>query len=368
MDSKLIDLFREKVNDNGADFVLHRYRNINGKNQWSIICSAMDWISVVVDEIDVKKLSYKNDNDSSIRVMTFIVCIDVLWEAIQQLHRVLFNTQEIPFVEEKSVFRHKLFETTDNEYFKTIRACFATHPVNLKDDFSGEKKAERRYASWSGGGFGDGDFSVILYSNQPDRESKYLNIYFSELFQFAEQRYAYLNNLIDEIDRQTMSYYDVWKNKHIRRVSSVIEQIEILIHESKMRFDNDYYNFALEELRLIYSTEIHSMQNEKLVEKYRIALIEKVNEIFAFLQDMSLKNLTSDEKINDKCPPDCHYAFSKLSDVVWGNDYRELVDFRCLQNSIESIANLSACNSPEEVYVVLKAGFFAKNSDLRRQA
>ena len=91
MDSKLIDLFREKVNDNGADFVLHRYRNINGKNQWSIICSAMDWISVVVDEIDVKKLSYKNDNDSSIRVMTFIVCIDVLWEAIQQLHRVLFN-------------------------------------------------------------------------------------------------------------------------------------------------------------------------------------------------------------------------------------------------------------------------------------
>lgn len=99
MDSKLIDLFREKVNDNGADFVLHRYRNINGKNQWSIIYSAMDWISVV-DEIDVKKLSYKNDNDSSIRVMTFIVCIDVLWEAIQQLHRVLFNTQEIPFVEE----------------------------------------------------------------------------------------------------------------------------------------------------------------------------------------------------------------------------------------------------------------------------
>ena len=44
----------------------------------------MDWISVVVDEIDVKKLSYKNDNDSSIRVMTFIVCIDVLWEAIQR--------------------------------------------------------------------------------------------------------------------------------------------------------------------------------------------------------------------------------------------------------------------------------------------
>ncbi len=72
--------------------------------------------------------------------MTFIVCIDVLWEAIQQLHRVLLNTENIPFVNEKSVFQHKKFETTDNKYFKTIRACFATHPVNLKDDFSGEKR------------------------------------------------------------------------------------------------------------------------------------------------------------------------------------------------------------------------------------
>ena len=52
MDSKLIDLFREKVNNNGADLILHRYRNNNGKNQWSIICPAMDWISVVVGEIE----------------------------------------------------------------------------------------------------------------------------------------------------------------------------------------------------------------------------------------------------------------------------------------------------------------------------
>lgn len=176
--------------------------------------------------------------------MTFIVCIDVLWEAIQQLHRVLLNTENIPFVNEKSVFQHKKFETTDNKYFKTIRACFATHPVNLKDDFSGEKKVEQRYASWSGGGFGKGDFSVILYSNQPDKNPEFLDIYFSELLRFAEQRYAYLSNLMDEIDRQTVDYCNEWKNKRIRRVNSVVEQIEILIHESKVRLDNDYYNFA----------------------------------------------------------------------------------------------------------------------------
>ena len=118
---------------------------------------------------------------------------------------------------------------------------------------------------------------------------------------------------MDEIDRQTVDYCNEWKNKRIRRVNSVVEQIEILIHESKVRLDNDYYNFALEELRLIY------------------------------------------------------YAFSKLSDAVWGNGYSGLVDFHYLQNSVERIADLSACNSSQEVYVVLKAGFFAKNSDLCRQ-
>ena len=65
MDSKLIDLFREKVNNNGADLILHRYRNNNCKNQWSIICSAMDLISVVVGEIDVRKLSKKRIADLS---------------------------------------------------------------------------------------------------------------------------------------------------------------------------------------------------------------------------------------------------------------------------------------------------------------
>ena len=156
-------------------------------------------------------LSKKNNNDSSIRVMTFIVCIDVLWEAIQQLHRVLLNTENIPFVNEKSVFQHKKFETTDNKYFKTIRACFATHPVNLKDDFSGEKKVEQRYASWSGGGFGKGDFSVILYSNQPDKNPEFLDIYFSELLRFAEQRYAYLTSTSGATSMSTST--KAWKSE-----------------------------------------------------------------------------------------------------------------------------------------------------------
>ena len=79
------------------------------------------------------------------------------------------------------------------------------------------------------------------------------------------------------------------------------------------------------------------------------------------------KHISLDYGVMVAQPPDCYYAFSKLSDAVWGNGYSGLVDFHYLQNSVERIADLSACNSSQEVYVVLKAGFFAKNSDLCRQ-
>lgn len=145
MDRKLFDVFREKVNEH--DLVFQMYHDRNGKDQWSIICSAMDWIEVVIDEIDEKKLFRENDNASSVKIMTFINCIDVLWEAIQQLHRVFFATSSIPFAEDESAFLHKLFHARDNEYFKTIRACFSAHPVNLRDNLHTAVSSGR----WCGG-------------------------------------------------------------------------------------------------------------------------------------------------------------------------------------------------------------------------
>lgn len=92
------------------------YHNRDGKNQWNIICSAMDWIDGVIDNISVDNLDRKNDNVSSVKMMTFINCIDVLWEAIQQLHRVFNKTTQIPFEGDVSLFSNKMYSTDDNEY------------------------------------------------------------------------------------------------------------------------------------------------------------------------------------------------------------------------------------------------------------
>lgn len=41
-----IEEFREEVNRD--KFVLSKYKNVNGKNQWGCICSAMDWSYVKI--------------------------------------------------------------------------------------------------------------------------------------------------------------------------------------------------------------------------------------------------------------------------------------------------------------------------------
>ncbi|MGG3737515.1 hypothetical protein [Aeribacillus pallidus] len=57
INSDLIDEFRNKVNE--EPFFREKYRNVNGKNYWNIICSAMDWISVASEGLPSIKLNTK---------------------------------------------------------------------------------------------------------------------------------------------------------------------------------------------------------------------------------------------------------------------------------------------------------------------
>ena len=67
MDQSLLRLFRNRINDN--NMMLHIFRNQSGKNRWSIICSAMDWIEVSLEGIDITSLSRNNDNQATNNVI-----------------------------------------------------------------------------------------------------------------------------------------------------------------------------------------------------------------------------------------------------------------------------------------------------------
>lgn len=243
MDNGLLHEFREKINKDYM--VLHIFRNKNNKNKWSVLCSAMDWIEVSLEGIEPSMLSRGNDNKSSIKMITFVSCVDILWESIQQIHRVLFDTTEIPFKEDNSIFKQNV---SDNVFFKTIRACFAAHPVNLQEVFSDDDSHERWFASWSGGTFSRKDFSVILYSNVPDKESRFFDISFSDLMEFAKNRYYYLGELMKQIDKIVLEYKKDYQKIEIEQKAEISERILLLIEENKKRLDCDYYDYELNKL------------------------------------------------------------------------------------------------------------------------
>lgn len=259
LNDKLINSFRDKVNE--FYWVLHIYKNINSKDKWSIICSAMDWINVSIDGIRTDTLLKENGHEASRRVISFISCIDILFESICQLHKVFFKTEDKPFKDDDTIFKNKLFSASDNKYFKTIRACFAAHPVDLTDYFTGNK-TEKRYASWSGGLFGKNDFSVLLYSDDKNIPFITMNICFNELMEFASHRYKYLKTIMKEIDRQIKEHIEVYRKKAIIKVTDPLKQINILISELKKRLENDYYSYELTKLKILFETPI---SNEKML-------------------------------------------------------------------------------------------------------
>lgn len=309
MDEHLIHAFRDRVNENY--FVLHRYKDCKGKNKWNCICSAMDWISVSVHYLCSSKVLNisKDENLNSVEVYTFLSCIDMMWEAIQQLHRVFMETDSIPFIGEKIIFSDNKFSMSDNEYFKTIRVCFGAHPVNLLDHFNGKEK-ERRFASWSGAFGSTGNFSVILYPSDSKAEDIFLDIRFKELWAFAERRYNYLNTLMDIIREKEKQYVSLQSKISINKVDNPLNQIKILIQQ---------------------------------------------------VQNMTFKELKWEERLSGKLPFSYHYAFESICDIVYGGYYKRTIGLNSLLEYVSDVVGIQSWESYDELYTLIEAAKYFKS-------
>lgn len=356
LDSSLIEEFRDKVNEN--DFIFYVYKNYEGKDKWSCVCSAMDWITIAVDFINSDWDNSENLNIKCMNLYTYISSIDVLWEAIQQLHRVLFNTAKIPFRDENMCFENKVAEEDDNDYFKTIRACFGAHPINIRLK---ENEDIRRFASWPFEGrdfWSEKDFKVRLYNNQQEKEDISVGINISELNNFVLRRYEYLLELMKEIDKQYKEFIRKFKERKINKYDDILEQLNELKMESQKRlYDN--YTSIIEDIECVFKVNCNSKSNEKVLKLYKQKLIDLVKEIYISLQDMKCCKLGKEYIISPKYPHDLHYSLEKLSSAMWSG--KELYAFAPIQKYLEGIIDFDSVESIEELYTLTLAGLYIKN-------
>lgn len=294
----LITEFRDMINSNN-NYVLFKYFNNKGRNQWHIICSCMDWISVSVNFMySLPELS-KDIDQKSMQIYSLITSVDNVIEAIKQLHRIFHEDEKLeswPFKEKKHAFKIKLIDCCDEKYFKEIRSCFGAHPTNLKGQRGKESKF---FASWPISPiFSDGDLFVNLYPLSPGDEDIKITIKISEIVYFFNERYQYLSCLIKKIDE---SYKDFCKSKSMIKIpesDSINSELNILKNESKQRLDNEYYNYRIEELIKIFSAKLkekHLVEKENTFKNKCKSLISEIRNNF---QSMNLDDLENSKVIS----------------------------------------------------------------------
>lgn len=340
-DEKISD-FRDLVNSNSS-FVYKKYSDNNGKNHWNLICSCMDWLSVSIRFLQNAPEPNKNIDIRVMDIFSLISSIDLVSESIAQLHRVFINNQTLPFAGERRCFSERIFDEDDNSYFKSIRACFGAHPVNLNQSTS------KRFASWPFDSYiNSGELTVHLYSNKVGEDDLVMNINSNELIDFLTIRYNYL----DVISQQVMFLYEKFRSdlakELIETKSDTLEQLYVLKIESKKRFDNDYYNGVIDDLIVIFEAEFSQEDIKVMVSNYKKSLEILIGEIKDNLQAMNIVDLENSSLLyprsdlsrelsyelgkfytwvhGDKCDPLIHYyleRFNKATNFIFSFNVKD---------------------------------------------
>ncbi|GAA3403457.1 hypothetical protein [Paenibacillus hodogayensis] len=292
LDSALLDKFKQAVSDYD-DFLINTYSNYNGKNLWSLICSAKDWLSVSVNGLPYIDLNHSHDDVRSLNVLQLITTYDIVLQSIEQLHRVF--EMEHPLKKDDSVFNAAV---PDDAYFAQIRACFGAHPVDLRSadgTMPDRKSTDKYFASWSSDVSssigGNDDYSVYLYSNNPDTVQPIrFSMSFAKIHEYTIKRCSLLSNVISVIEKKHGIFIEQQRQRPISRHSDdVVEQLQILLKENSTRIrEGDGYHYDIETLiELFTAPQDFPEQERQEVAQYLNSLHVLVDELFEAFQSMT---------------------------------------------------------------------------------
>jgi len=295
LDPSLIKNFREKANEDRLFQQL--YKNIDGKNKWNIICSAMDWIDTIVEGIEsiqLKRTGLGFNAIQSLNLMQYVISLDLLVQSIIKLYDVIDNGTQYKLYTDQSVFNKGI---NDDLYFKQIRAVFGTHPIDLHSaDGAKKTKGEKFYASWSAtGSLENNDFHVMIYSDDPakdEREQIEFGISINEINEYAEKRYQLLTDLSIKVDQILQTHIATCRAILIPSTSNSIDQLDILLEENKKRFSETYGHVStIRYIQRMLKTELSKEADvdPNLIKDYKAFLTSLIPDIKKSLQIMDIR-------------------------------------------------------------------------------
>ena len=355
--SELACRFREKANEHM--FLLAKYSNIAGKDLWGCVCSAMDWIDVGVQYIEKFQPSGRHGLQNCIEIYSFITAIDITYEAIISLFWVLQKNGKdgargrTPFYQKKGCFSAAANTSiTDDRFFKEIRACCGAHPTNLETLISDDEigKKQYRFASWTYIENSE-SFNVMLYPESATGKTITIKVFYSELIEYFELRFSYLNTLIDRIDELYAEFKKEKANEPIPKSSDPLEQLRILKAANAQRLNNEYYNEIIDQFICFLNTDFESKTNESLVENYRAKLLSEIEALYYNIQHLDYRDMPLDKLLN---PPSLRvdwfgFELAALSGYVLSGIYKPY-NQKILIDPLKDIVCFDSIHSDRELY------------------
>ncbi|MEH5098386.1 hypothetical protein PO486_10895 [Atlantibacter hermannii] len=329
IDDSLITDFRDVVNE--GEFAYSYFIHRNGKNQFSPICSCMDWISVSVRYLmNFPELS-ENIDIKAMQVYSLISSIDIAVEALQQLHRIIESDHKLerwPFKKSANVFKNKtpyLSHEDDDAYFKSIRAIFGAHPTNLQNS-----EGERLFASWPHfHAFNGNDFTISLYNNTPGTDDVIFGIKFDELITYIEDRYKYLTSLKDSVISIRIKHYGILAKQIIPSTDNIHAELRLLLSEIEARGNNDYYRMEVEELINLFEGNVKEAHLKGEVDVFLSKLHPIAGEIRDNLQEMNIEDLATTHGVMISTLPEnaLPYVLQKMFTWLHSGRYDPMGDY-----------------------------------------
>jgi hypothetical protein len=350
-DDKIGD-FRDLVNSNSS-FVYETYKDKNGKNLFNLVCSCMDWITVSIRHLENASDFDKNIDTRVMQMFSLISSIDLISESIVQLHRVFINPKTLPFAGEKKCFASRLFaDEDDNNYFKTIRACFGAHPVNLNQSNT------KRFASWPFDSHSNtAELTVHLYSANINDEDLPLHLNKNELLEFLTTRYDYLDVIADKIECLFIEYQKSLSKQPIESKFEPLEQLYVLKTESVKRLNNDYYNGEIGDLIMIFEAEVTDPGLMSIADSYKDSLLPLIEEIKTNLQSMNIVDLRNayELRFRSELRRELSYELGKFYSWIYGDRYDPLLDYYFERFNAVTDGKFNFTNTDEINLTFLKA-------------
>ncbi|PRS26904.1 hypothetical protein C6W19_24215 [Bacillus sp. RJGP41] len=178
-----IERFRDLMNY--GNYGYKTFSNLNGKDDWALICSHMDWIEAWVNEIEDIKTNGNDKYRDTINIAQFILGIDTIVTATKRTLEY-FNINHFNILNSKTIFTKEHFtDNTDLDYFKKIRSTCAIHPTDIQAG-----KGKKFYAGWVVNDMFVGpDFNIFVYHDKTGHEDICLDVKKNELILFAKAWY-----------------------------------------------------------------------------------------------------------------------------------------------------------------------------------